>query len=152
MLSTRGRYGVKALYELARAEPSGSAVSLREIAECQGLSLSYLEQLIGPLRRAGLVVSVRGAKGGYILGRPRGEITVGDIIRVMEGSIAPTECVGDSSDAVSHCGRSQTCVARGIWEKVKRSVEEVLDSITLEDLCKMDKTGADEADEKGGGR
>ncbi|HHY37314.1 MAG TPA: Rrf2 family transcriptional regulator [Clostridia bacterium] len=140
MLSTRGRYGVKALYELARAEPSGSPVSLREIAECQGLSLSYLEQLIGPLRRAGLVVSVRGAKGGYILGRPRGEITVGDIIRVMEGSIAPTECVADSPDGVSHCGRSQTCIAKGIWERVKKSVEEVLDSITLEDLCGRDGT------------
>jgi Rrf2 family cysteine metabolism transcriptional repressor len=142
MLSTRGRYGVKALYELAQAQPDNIAVPLREIAERQGLSFSYLQQLVGPLREAGLITSVRGSKGGYMLGRSRGDITVGDIIRVMEGSIAPTECVSDFSDSVAHCGRSRTCIARGIWEKVKVCVEDVLDSITLDDLCKDEQNHA----------
>ncbi len=130
MLSSKGRYGVKAMYELAAAEDD-APTPLRAIAERQGLSEDYLEQLMGTLRRAGLVRGVRGARGGYVLTRSASKITVGTIVRVMEGTIAPTECVGDGPEC---CVFADACVTRGVWERVARSVAEVLDSISLQDL------------------
>ncbi|MGE5541535.1 MAG: RrF2 family transcriptional regulator, partial [Bacillota bacterium] len=110
--------------------------SLQSIARAQGLSENYLEQLMGPLRGAGLVKSVRGAHGGYLLGRPSAEITVADIIRVLEGPIAPCDCVVADASRVEHCGCPDGCVAKGIWEQVRDAVAELLDSITLLDLIK----------------
>lgn len=132
-LSTRGKYGVKAMYELYRQAGRGP-VPLKTIAENQGLSEHYLEQLVGPLRRARLIKSVRGAHGGYVLARPASEITVAEIIRALEGPIIPTECVSDDSGAVHHCGRASGCVARGVWERIRDAVAEVLDNITLDAL------------------
>jgi Rrf2 family protein len=132
-LSTRGKYGVKAMFELSRQAKCGP-VSLKTIARNQGLSEHYLEQLVGPLRRAGLITSARGSRGGYLLGREAAEITVADIIRVLEGPIVPCDCVsGDAS--VHHCGAPGGCVAKGVWEMVRDSVAALLDSITLEDLA-----------------
>lgn len=133
-LSTRGRYGVKALFELAMHYGEGP-VSLKTVAERQGLSEHYLEQLVAPLRKAGLIKSVRGAQGGYQLTRPPGDITVGDVIRVLEGPIAPTDCVVLDEDSIEHCGRADGCIARGVWAKIRDSVLEVVDSITMADLC-----------------
>ena len=131
-LSTKGRYGVKALVELA-LQQQDAPVALHTIAKRQGLSESYLEQLMGPLRKAGLVRSVRGAQGGYSLGRDPSEITVGDILRVLEGPLAPTDCVGEAE--FEHCGRAEGCITRSVWLRVQDSIEDVVDSITLADLC-----------------
>lgn len=133
-LSTKGRYGVRAMFDLAMRHGSGP-VSLRSIAERQGLSEHYLEQLIGTLRKAGLVKSVRGAYGGYVLTREPKEVTIGDIIRALEGPIAPAECV--SEDSEFHCEYTEDCVTRMIWERLKNRIDEVLDEMNLDDLCQI---------------
>ncbi|MFO7173469.1 MAG: Rrf2 family transcriptional regulator [Bacillota bacterium] len=117
-LSTKGRYGVKALFELALRYGAGP-VSLKEIAENQGLSEHYLEQLAGPLRKAGLIASVRGAHGGYVLARPPEQIRVGDILRALEG---PLEEPGRPG------------AGRDVWCRVTARLVQVLDTLTLGDL------------------
>ena len=129
-VTTRGRYAVMAMFELAIRQ-SPEPVPLKQIAEHQGLSERYLEQLIAPLRRAGLVRSVRGAQGGYALGRPATVISVGDILRIVEGPISPVVCVIDPLA----CARTDGCVMRGIWSRLRDRMVELLDSITLADLC-----------------
>ncbi|MGM0471274.1 MAG: RrF2 family transcriptional regulator [Bacillota bacterium] len=129
-LSTKGRYGVKAMVDLA-LHYGDSAIPLHRIAKRQDISEHYLEQLIAVLRKAGLVNSVRGAHGGYLLAKEPAEITVGDIIRELEGPIAPSECVGDSE---YNCKNSGDCITQLIWKKLQSSINEVLESITLEDL------------------
>lgn len=118
--------------ELARAHGHG-LLSLAEISRTELLPLAYLEQLIGELRRAGLVEGVRGLHGGYRLTRPPTEITVGEVYRVLEGPIAPVECTAD--DYLPHsCEREEGCLSRSVWERVRSSIAAVLDSTTLEDL------------------
>ncbi len=130
-LSTKGRYGVKAMFDLAQHMGEGPT-SLKSIAERQGISEHYLEQLVSGLRKAGLVKSVRGAQGGYLLGREPDKIRIGDIIRVLEGPIAPADCVSEEDPEL--CTRAEYCVTRTIWEKVRDSIADVLDSITLETM------------------
>jgi len=132
-LSTKGHYGLKAMFDLAQHYGEGP-IPLKSVAERQELSEHYLEQLISGLRKAGLVKSVRGAQGGYTLAKEPSEIKVGDVIRVLEGPIAPVDCVND--DDAECCHKADYCVTRNVWEKVKDSITEVLDSITLEDMCK----------------
>ena len=132
--STRGRYGVKAMYVLAKQYGQGP-IPLKQVAEDQALSEPYLEQLIGELRKAGLVRSVRGAQGGYLLGRTPDEITIGDIIRVLEGPIQPADCVVDGDEDPSDlCDQAQKCVTRLIWERVQKSITTVLDGMSLADM------------------
>ena len=133
-LSTKGRYGVSAMYDLAMHHGEGP-ISLKSVALRQGISEHYLEQLMGTLRKAGYVKSIRGAQGGYTLTKEPADISVGDIIRVMEGPIAPVDCL--LTDAVNndYCKRAGFCVTRGVWAKVRDSITEVLDSISLADLC-----------------
>ena len=132
-LSTKGRYGVKAIFDLAQHLGEGP-ISLKNIAERQDISEHYLEQLISGLRKAGLVKSVRGAQGGYVLGKDPEKITVGDVLRVLEGPIAPVDCV--SKEDPDCCAKSDYCITRTIWEKVRDSVNDVLDSVTLADMVK----------------
>ena len=136
-VSTRGEYGVRAMLDLALHYDLG-ATSLRTVAQRQEISASYLEQLIGVLRKAGLVVSVRGAQGGYRLAGPPGEIKIGDIMRAVEGPIGPAECVDEEAGA--GCRQAPYCVTRMLWEKLRDSMIAVLDSTTLEDLCGQAKT------------
>ena len=134
-ISTKGRYSVTALYELALHYGEG-AVSLKSIAKSQGLSENYLEQLMAPLRRAGIVKSVRGAQGGYMLARSPQEITIGEIITTVEGPIALVHCLLTSAESSEQpCDRACACVTRGVWEKVCDSISDVLNHITLYDLC-----------------
>lgn len=130
-LSTKGRYGVKAMFDLA-LNSDGGPLPLKTIAERQEISEPYLEQLISALRKAGLVTSVRGARGGYMLAHPPEEITVGEIIRTLEGPMAPVDCVVE--DEPAHCSRAEYCVTRGIWEKIRDSINSVIDGITLQDM------------------
>lgn len=129
-LSTKGKYGVKALFELAMREGAGP-VSLKAIAERQGLSEHYLEQLAAPLRKAGIITAVRGAQGGYMLARPASQITVGDVIRVLEGPVGFTDC---STEGETDPNCAAGCPVHGVWERVTKQIIAVIDSITLQDL------------------
>ncbi|AEE96547.1 MAG: Rrf2 family transcriptional regulator, cysteine metabolism repressor [Clostridiales bacterium] len=130
-LSTKGRYGLTAMLDLA-LNYGEEPVALKNVAERQGISEPYLEQLIAGLRKAGLVKSVRGAQGGYILAYPPDKITVGDVMRVLEGPLAPVDCVIEN-EPVS-CEKADHCVTRIIWEKIRDSINQVVDSITLQDM------------------
>lgn len=131
-LSTRGHYGLKAMYDLARHYGKGP-VPLKSVAERQNISGYYLEQLIAMLRKGGLVKSIRGAQGGYVLARPPGEIRVGDVIRLLEGPIAPVECVSELRAV--ECDQADHCITRTVWARVRDSITQVMDSISLADMC-----------------
>lgn len=130
-LSTKGRYGLKAMFDLALHYGDGP-ISLKSVAERQSISDHYLEQLIAGLRKAGLVKSVRGAQGGYMLAENPSKITVGDIIRVLEGPLGPSDCVLE--DEPTTCNNAECCVTRTVWEKIRVSISEVIDSITLQNM------------------
>lgn len=130
-LSTKGRYGLKAMYDIAKRYNTNEPLSLKIIAENNHLSEQYLEQIFSKLKKSGLVKSVRGAQGGYRLSRDPNEITVGDIIRVLDGPIAPSTCVLEED---SGCEEQGTCPTRDVWKKIKESVDDVIDNITLEDM------------------
>jgi Rrf2 family cysteine metabolism transcriptional repressor len=131
-VSTRGEYGLRAMVSLARMYGRGP-MPLSVIAQDSAVPLAYLEQLMLPLRRAGLVVSTRGAHGGYELARPPDQVKVGEIYRVMEGPIAPMDCVREDADE-DICPMIDGCATRIVWLKLRDSIVEVLDSTTLADL------------------
>jgi len=131
-VSTRGRYGLKAMFELALSYGEGP-ISLTVIAERQGISVNYLEQLISPLKKAFLVKSVRGAQGGYMLYKEPKEITVGIILTTLEGSLAPTNCVISVEDE-DQCDQSHYCVTKVIYEQIYESIETVVNGISLQDM------------------
>lgn len=131
-VSTRGEYGVRAMVALAHHYGDGP-LSITEIARESSVPPAYLEQLIAPLRRAGLVESTRGAHGGYRLGRAPAEVRVGDVYRVMEGPVAPMDCVSED-EADQTCPLIEGCETRPIWLKVRDSIVDALDSTTLADL------------------
>ena len=137
-ISTKGRYGVAAIYDLAMHAGQGP-VSLRSVAQRQMISEHYLEQLMSTLRKAGYVKSIRGAQGVYLLTKDPSNISVGDIIRVMEGPIALVDCLLPNPEDKDCCERVGICVTRGVWAKVCDSISNVLDSITLADLCREEK-------------
>jgi Rrf2 family protein len=131
-LSTKGRYGLKAMLDLAIHNNEGQVV-LKSIAERQGLSENYLEQLFAALKKAKLVKSLRGSQGGYLLGDKAENITVGDILRALEGSLAPADCVSEDWKGPM-CENSDFCVTRGVWEKIRDGINNVIDNITLQEL------------------
>jgi Rrf2 family cysteine metabolism transcriptional repressor len=135
-LSTKGKYGVRAVYEIARHEGKGP-ISIKEISERQGISFSYLEQILHKLGKAGLIESVRGPAGGYLLARKPAELTIGDIVRTLEGPIALTHCLepGEEGD----CYQAEDCVARMVWTRVGAKIEEALDSISFQDLLQQEQ-------------
>ena len=131
-LSTRTRYAVRAMIELARHE-TNRPLQLKIIAERQEISVKYLEQLMAVLKSAGLIQSVRGSRGGYILAKPPSQIALSDILHCVEGPIATVECVEDGS----RCSRAADCAAREVWTRVEQAIENVLQSITLQDVADM---------------
>lgn len=141
-ISTKGRYGVAAMYDLAMYYGKGP-ISLKSIAQRQKISENYLEQLVSTLRKAGYVKSIRGAQGGYTLSKDPARISVGDIIRVMEGPIVLVDCLLTDQDDHEHCERAGICVTRGVWAKVCDSISSVLDAISLADLCREEKLQGD---------
>jgi len=133
-ISTRGRYGLKAVIDIASSESGGAdRVSLKSIAERQGLSESYLEQIISQLKKAGIVKSVRGAGGGYALCRLPAEITAGDVLRVLERSLAPADCL-TSKDITCGNNDCRLCSTKPMFDKLFESVNEVVDSVTINEL------------------
>lgn len=132
-VSTRVHYGLRAMTELARSYRDERLLSISEIARNEDLPVSYLEQLVGELRRGGLVEGTRGVHGGYRLARAPQAITVGEIYRILEGEVAPVDCTAEDY-LPGTCGREPVCLSRGIWSRVQAAILEVLDSTTLDDL------------------
>ncbi len=130
-LSTRARYGIKAMVELATEYGKGM-LSVSVLAARQGVSEAYLEQLIRALKRAGLVEAARGAQGGYELSRPPEQINVGEMLKALEGSTSIVDCV--SSDSVS-CDNACSCAARPLWIKLQSRINGVLNTTTLADMA-----------------
>ncbi|MHC4424024.1 MAG: RrF2 family transcriptional regulator [Planctomycetota bacterium] len=128
-LSTRTRYGIRAILELAENHGKGP-LQLKIVAQRQEISVKYLEQLMVILKSAGIVRSVRGSKGGYVLARPPNQIKVSDCFNCLEGPVITAECVEDES----YCARTADCVAREVWTEVHRAIMGVLQSMTLQNL------------------
>jgi Rrf2 family cysteine metabolism transcriptional repressor len=133
-ISTRGRYGTRVLLDLA-LRGGKEPVPLKDIARRQQISLLYLEHLIAPLVTAGMIRSTRGARGGVQLARSPQEIRLSEVIGLLEGSIVAVGCIGDP-DA---CPRSELCATRDIWSELKKAMDRVLESKTLQDLVEMQK-------------
>ena len=133
-LSTKGRYAVRLMLDLTLHQ-GDKPVLLREVARRQEISSRYLEQLILNLKVAGLVKSIRGAKGGFILGRPAEDITLLEIFKASEGSLSIVECLED----MSFCKRSKMCVSRDLWLEMKKAMEEILNRWTLVKLAEQQR-------------
>lgn len=117
----------------------GDAVSIMDISNREGISIAYLEQILNKLRHEGLVKSIRGPKGGYLLLKNAGNITVGDIVRTMDGEISPVHCVTTAKDKATSCKMSKGCVPKIVWMKLAEAISDCLESITLKDLCEEAK-------------
>lgn len=130
-LSTRGRYGVRFMLDLALNDDD-RPVLMKDLAGRQGLSEKYLGNLVPPLKAAGLVRSVRGARGGYLLSKRPEEISLKDIVSALEGSLCLVDCV----DEPDRCSRSASCVARDVWHEASRNISRVLEEITLETMVR----------------
>ena len=138
-LSTKGRYGLRAFIDLA-VWGENEPISLTSIAERQDISVSYLEQLMAKLKKAGLVNSIRGVNGGYVIAKPAEEISVGDVLRALEGDLAPVECAGIGSDkATTHCNGSAHCVSKIVWKRINDSINNTVDSIYIGEVVKESK-------------
>jgi len=142
MFSTKAEYGVRVMVELARRAgeegAGGAPISLAEIAEHDGMPLAYLEHLVARLRKAGLVDSRRGPRGGYLLARSPTEITMAEVVEALEGSIAPIECISQASDGSIVCSRESdpghVCPTKLLWTRVRGAIVRTLQDTTLADL------------------
>lgn len=134
-LSTKGRYGVRLMVDLAVHYGEGP-ILLKDIAERQSISEKYLWQLIPPLKNVGLITSFRGAHGGYTLARPPQEITVKDIVVTVEGPLSLVDCVSDPEA----CDRVETCVTRNLWQEISEKMLAILNSYTLETLAQQQRS------------
>lgn len=128
-LSTRTRYAVRAIIELAQND-NNTPLQLKIIAQRQDISVKYLEQLMAVLRTGGFVRSIRGSKGGYVLAKAPDQIKLNEVVHQLEGPVTTVECVEDEDS----CMRSADCAARSLWMQVEQAIEKVLQSVTLQDL------------------
>lgn len=129
-ISTKGRYALRLMLDLA-TNSSGVPIRLKDVARRQDISEKYLEQIISVLNKAGYVRSIRGPQGGYVLQKAPKEYTVGMILRLTEGSLAPVEC---AEAGMSDCDRDENCATRLLWKKLNDAINEVVDNVTLDDL------------------
>ena len=139
-ISTKGRYGLRALIDLAQyseIEP----VSINSIATRQGISERYLEQLMTLMKKAGLIKSIRGASGGYVLAKEIEEISVGDVLRALEGNLQPVECAAFSQE--DSCEASGVCVTKYVWQRINESINKTVDEISLKQLVEESKSVKD---------
>jgi Rrf2 family transcriptional regulator, cysteine metabolism repressor len=137
IFSTKAEYGVRVMVDLAR-RGGAQPVALAEIAEAEGLPLAYLEHLVARLRRAGLVESRRGARGGYLLAREPAQITMAEVVEALEGRIAPIECISSSPDGTVRCVResdpAHICTTKVLWTRVRAAIVQTLQETTLAEL------------------
>ncbi len=134
-LSTRSQYGLRAIFALARMDKK-TPVSLRELALRNNIPFKYLEQVFSVLRHEGLVDAMPGSKGGYILAHPAGDITLGRVIRALDGTIAPVGCVSRIAYAPCSCPDELTCPLRSAMEEVRSAIVSVIDRMTIADYLK----------------
>ncbi len=139
-ISTKGRYALRLMLDLAMYN-TGEPVSLKDIAARQGISEKYMEQIISILNKAGYVRSIRGAQGGYLLRKEPKDYTVGDILRLTEGSLAPVACVDEGAE---ECEREKDCVTIRVWSMLNDAINNVVDNLTLEDLIAWEAEKADQ--------
>lgn len=130
MISTKGRYALRLMVDLAQNN-NGENIALKDIAKRQNISIKYLEQIITVITKAGYVISTRGSNGGYKLAYSPDYYTVGMILRLTEGSLAPVACLDGE---VNNCERKEECMTLFVWEKLYKSICDVVDNITLEDI------------------
>ena len=130
-ISTKGRYALRVMVDLARNGGCEECCAVKEIAARQGISEKYLEQIISLLNKAGYVKSIRGAQGGYRLTMCPEEYTVGMILRAAEGSLAPVACLEEGAES---CGRCYICETLEIWQDLQNAINQVVDNVTLADL------------------
>lgn len=157
-LSTRGRYGLRAVVDIA-VHGKGEAVAISSIAERQNISAKFLEQLIAKLKRAGIVTSMRGAQGGYRLAKSPDQISVGEILRVLEGDLNPVDCSEVTGDAGScdggvTCSGAGQCVTKIVWKRISDSINNAVDHLMLSELIEdgnSDKEGFLQADDSAEG-
>lgn len=135
-LSTKGRYGLRALIDLAKYGEQ-YPVSITSISDRQGISERYLEQLMSMLKKAGLVKSVRGAMGGYMLAKDLEQISVGDVLRALEGSLEPVECSGLHPE--EGCKSADSCVTKYVWQRINESISQTVDEMKLAQLVEESK-------------
>lgn len=131
-LSTKGRYGLRAIIDIA-VHSESEAVALSSIASRQDISISYLEQLIAKLKKVGIVNSIRGAQGGYTLAKEPEEISVGDILRALEGDLNPVDCA-EVTGGEATCSGSDACVTKYVWKRISESINNAVDEIMLSEL------------------
>ena len=136
-LSTKGRYGLRAMVDLAVTCEEGP-VPIQAIAKRQDLSEKYLEQLLGMLKKAGLVKSIRGNQGGYQIAGDTADISVGDILRALEGDLLPVDCVGFEDE--TSCKAAKSCATKYVWKKINESLEDTVNHITLKELVAQTKS------------
>lgn len=137
-ISTRGRYGIIAMVDIALNSKNNKCVSIKSIAKNKGISEGYLEQLMVSLKKDDYIKSIRGAQGGYTLNKNPKDITIGDLLRTLEGSISLVECVEDSQN-FKKCGNSDcsSCTVKNAWYIISKKFSEAVDSITLDDLISL---------------
>lgn len=138
-ISTKGRYAMRMLLDLAEHRGCGY-ISLKDIAQRQSISKKYLEQIIPILSSANVLRANRGSQGGYMLARNPDQYTVGEILRLTEGSIIPVDCAGQECP---DCERSENCAMRGVWKGLSDAISGYLDGITLQDILDSEPTGGD---------
>ena len=132
-LTTKGRYGLRAVIDLAmyaKNEP----VSLSDVAERQNISISYLEQLVAKLKKTGIVQSTRGAQGGYALAKAPEDISVGEILRALEGSLSPVDCSAVDGEGETECSASNFCVTKYVWKRINDSINDTVNNMFLSEL------------------
>jgi len=133
-LSTKSRYGLRAMVDLALRYKAGPT-TVKGISKRENISTQYLEQILNRLRKNGMVKSIRGPKGGYVLAKSPGMIKIGDVVKILEGDISPVDCTSKKKV----CARIDRCVTKIVWDKLASSIEKTLYSITLSDLLKEAK-------------
>ena len=140
-ISTKGKYGMRAMIELAQYSEQ-EAVSISSIAQRQKISESYLEQLVAKLKKAGLVVSIRGAAGGYRLARPAAGISVGDVLRALEGDVRAVICTAQTEEG---CEGEELCVTKYVWQRINESIEKTVDEMMLDQLVAESRKAQEKA-------
>jgi len=140
-ISTKGKYGLRAMIDLAQYSEQ-EAVSISSIAQRQKISESYLEQLVAKLKKAGLVVSIRGAAGGYRLARPASDISVGDVLRALEGDVRAVICTAQTEEG---CEGEELCVTKYVWQRINESIEKTVDEMMLDQLVAESRKAQEKA-------
>ena len=140
-ISTKGKYGLRAMIDLAQYSEQ-EAVSISSIAQRQKISESYLEQLVAKLKKAGLVVSIRGAAGGYRLARPAADISVGDVLRALEGDVRAVICTAQTEEG---CEGEELCVTKYVWQRINESIEKTVDEMMIDQLVAESRKAQEKA-------